>query len=677
VLYTFSPDMTIFLTVSFFSALLFFGWQTARWVLREHRIEHLIALGGIFGIGLYTFCVNIAGLFLPIAATVYFVLAVFLLVAFGLYLHRRFERGGVEKPWRTAVLLFALFVTFSVGFMFFRHPMDDTIFRAPTAATMVEGNFPPVQIWNPTSPFSYHYAPDLFAAATVKVTGVPLYVAYDLQRALLSGCLFLLTLVLVLAWFPRKFFAAAVSALSMLYAGSIDFFNVFNGVPTLYSKFVLGEKIPGAFKFVSDAIVGEYTAPVINSLALQHWGAMAFSLMVAVLYLYFYLWNAERNRAGAFLVGGFLLALLALVSEPYFAVFCTAIFAFPLVRYLFGRDLLRAKKLLTASFLLLLVTVPATFVQGGFVRTAVVEQFHLDLGASSSETPLFITNETGARLFHITTPEILRDSYGIRFVREVGLLLVVLVPALVFLLRRRFEEALFLSGVLALCLVPPLLIASDADHITTLLWRFFFPLNLIGGIVVGVFLAFKYEEARTLLVKAAVGCLAIALMAQGVWTHAVWLAFGNPPGGPLNPNAQFFAEEGSVEAASYNWIKRKTTIKDLFFIVKDDYKQCGFASAPNCLFIYNTGRMAPTYEWLSAGGGAKAETTAPEKAALFHQASRTCDASILETLGYTYLYVDGLWPAGLEQRCLESNRLELIFSEHDENAFVRIYRIIR
>ena len=115
--------MTLFLSAVFFCIVFFFGWEIARCILHEHRIERLLALGGISGIGLYIFFINIAGLFMPIQTVFYLVLFLFLASASFLFLRRRFQKREDQQPleweltptWRNILLCSALFLTISTG----------------------------------------------------------------------------------------------------------------------------------------------------------------------------------------------------------------------------------------------------------------------------------------------------------------------------------------------------------------------------------------------------------------------------------------------------------------------------------------------------------------------------------------------------------------------------------
>ena len=682
--------MTIILAIAFFSTLFFFGWQLSRSILNEHRIEHLIAFAGIFGIGLYVFFINIMGLFIPIQTVFYLVLLVFLLFASTCFLARRLQIFGDQRPlewsvsipWRKVLLFFALFLTLSVGLISFRHPMDRASTREPTAATIAEGNFPPVEIFNPTDPLRYHYAPDLFAAATYKVTTVPLYVAYALERAILSGALFLFGFLLVLLFFPGQFFVAFFSSISMMYAGSLVFFNIFSGISGLYQKFILGQNIQAPFKFVSDAIVGEYTTPVINSVVNMHWGAMALALTLAIVYLYFFLLQRENKShfIAAFLAGGFLLALLAIVSEPYFVVLCIIIFIFPFFSFFKG-DSVNVKKVFVTSFVILAIALPIAFFQGGLLRSAVIQQFHPSSDERAYDSILYTSSTTSisTHSFKVGTPWLLYDDkpvYDSRFLAEFILLLAVIVPALIFLFKQRLELALFLTGLVLLFFFIPLFVASDLPDLAVQLVKFFNPVPLFGGLAVGLFLATRYLRTHKPLLKGILLFLAFVLMAQGIWTHTVWSVFGNPPGLTWSsPNAKFFAQVDTPEAAAYAWIKKNTTIHDLFLIIKDTHADCGAYGAPNCLFIFNTGRMAPTYKIESDTNTTVAGVPAQDKFALFSEASKNCDAGILRELHYHYLYVDEEWREGMEAMCIKKNELDLVFQVREGEKFIRIYKI--
>jgi len=557
--------MVIILSIIYFSILFFFGWQVARRILNENRIEHLIAFALVFGLGLYVFFVNVVGYFMPIVSAFYLVLSVFFLLAFAMFSIRYFSLLGPQKPlkfaldnkWRIIVFFFTFFLIISMFYISFRHPMDTAIMRVPTAVTIMEGNFPPVQIFNPTELLRYHYAPELLAASTAKVTGMPIYTAFDFQRAFFGGGMFLLVFLMILSFFPKSFFVAFSGSLMMLYAGSLSFLNIFPGIQNLFNKYILGQDINAPFKFISDVIVNDYTTPTINSLLTQHWGAMAFSLMVAVFYIYFHLLNWENKKNIHYLlalaIGAFLLAFQALISEPYYAIMSAVILATPFVYFLIARNFSRGKEILITSLLILAISFPIAILQGGLLRIAFVHQFDITVESEniSDRAVMFTSGDENLKLFKFDSPFSLFDgtpTLNSNFLMTFGLILLVLIPSLILLFRKKqYEMTIVFLGLALASLLVPILINSDFRIQSIVLGRFFLPFNTFSGILIGVALALLYLRTKGRIFKNSLIFFAAILMLQGLFTHAVWFSLGYPPGGEMNPNTKFFTAQNSVE----------------------------------------------------------------------------------------------------------------------------------
>lgn len=676
--------MTFFLAILFGLTLCFFGWQFSRYTLRESRIEHLLALSGLLGISLYTFVINVLGHFLPIQLVFFAVILLFIVYSFFPLIFRRTNFFRQHKPlqwviqkkgWQWALLIGCIFITISVTLISYRHQMDGAVYRGPNAVAMAEGNFPPKEIWNPEKPLRYHHAPDLFASAVLKVTNTPLNFAYALGRGILAGCLFLLLVVFAMEFLSASVFVAFISAICATYGGSIAIFSLAKALPSFVD--IISGTYTGSYKFVSDAIVGEFTTPAINTVMGQHWGAMALVLITTVVYLYL---SALQEKAQKYywylLVIGCLVALQALVSEPYFASLIAALVGFPImVRVLYGSSDF-AKRALISSLIVISIALPIAFVQGGLFGTAVTQQFNLTQENGTENTILFTGNDSDKNLFKLSTPSALSESYDNRIFKEMALLFVLFVPALFFLFRSHARVALFLSLLFLAFFLPPIVFVSDYFLITQLLWRFFFPINLIGGLVIGYVFAQAYLNTPILWKKISLFSILLIFLGQGFWTHVVWLGVGYPPGSVWDQNAVFFAKPGSAEAASYAWVRANTTIQDRFLILKDTYRQCGIDAAPNCLFVYNTGRFAPIFKHQAVVEGNEGDEIPTKELALFDNVSTTCDADILARLNFDYIYVDKLWPKGMEKQCLKNNTLSLEFTSTDDNNNIRIYKIV-
>lgn len=671
------------LTSVFFLTIFLFGWQIARWVLVENRIERLLALSGVFGIGLYIFFLNVAGYFMPIQTAFYVVFFIFLFLVIGslfecrfhIASHQRHLEWGIDEKWRKILLAFALFLTVSVGIISIGHPMDMFTLREPTAMTIVEGNFPPKEIWSPENPLLYHYAPELFSAAVHKLTGLPIYLAYDFQIAVLSGSLFLLGFILINSFFPSVF-VAFWSAILMLYSGSLIFLEGLNGVPALIDTYILKRGVSVSFKFVTDAIGTDFGLPVINYVIQVHWGAMAFALMIAVIYMYFHLLKNEcgGSRWPALILTGLMLALLALVAESFFVILSSVIFGFPFLLFMSSRYRKTIKKVFLISFFILLISAPIAVFQGGVLKSAIYQQLHLPSAENENQIMLYTSNEPNLKLLKIGSPLFFDDKsvFGIDFLAKWLLLIGILSCASIFLFKQCYKLAVFLLPLTLLFFMTPLVFDSDFPFIKGNLGRFFYPVSLLGGLVAGLFLASLYTRADKKLIKRALVFLTVILMAQGLWTHFIWLSFGNPPG-QQNKDSAYFAQEGTLEANAYKWVKENTTIDDIFLIIRDEYSECGFSGAPNCLFILNTGRMAPIFRYHQAVRINGKE--ASYKIDQFEILSKNCDSGLLTDLGFTHIYVDEHWPDGIEAKCLKNNELDIIYEGGNEDHFPRVYSI--
>lgn len=657
--------------------LFFFGWQIARYLLKENRIEHLIGLSGIFGIGLYLFLINILGYFIPIKITFYLVLLLIFIIGIILFYFNKSKalEWGTDKKWRKILFGFTILLVISNGLIFFRMPLKGDILQAgsmPTAATMAEGNFPPTEIWEPGHPLVYHYAFELLTASIYKITGLPLYLAYNFLIAILIGILFLLGFILVKN-FCNDNFKAFVSSLIMLYGGSLVFLKGINGVSILYNKYILQQDIYAPFKFVLQSIESVFSIPVLENMLKTSWSVLAFPLMVVIVYLYLYSIKHEYSKKIA-LFNSILLALLALSAETYFAIFCFVLFIYPFAYGFIKKDWFTAKRFLIISFLIVLIALPIAFFQGGVLKTLLMPN------PNPSATEYYFTSQIN-KVFKINkTPWLLNTDYGeygvnwlaiydSKFLLELGLLLFLFIPAVVFILKRYFQPGLMLGMLSITFFLIPFFInfVHPGD-----MRRIFYPFNLFGGLIVGLFLMALYLLVKKRWLKKIIIFIVIVLIAQTVLFQLLFLSIGYPPG-TWNGSDKIFGRAKSFEGRVYNWVRENTTLDDYFLILKKEDDD--LEAAPNHRFVLNTGRMAPiyAYHWDNYQTGNLPSFLEPD---LFRKIRKECDAYGIKNLNYDYLYVNERWPSDLEEKCLANNNLELIFQAKEGDEFVRIYKII-
>jgi hypothetical protein len=663
--------ITIFIILKliiFWAILFFFGYQTGKWLFRDSQIEKLVALSGLIGLGLYVFLINAIGCFVPIKTTFYLVLLIFIVVGAVLFFVNRSKNlnWGIDKKWRKillAAVLLLIIVTFVVDN---RYPLggDQLLLGSmPTAATIAEGNFPPMAIWMPQYPLRYHYGSHLFSAAIYKTTGVSLYMSYDIQVAILVGILFLLGFVLAkkLVGKNKK---ALISSVLMLFVGSLVFLKGINGILVIYNKYFLHQQILAPFKFVFEMVDALFSGPAIKWMSNYPTNALSFVLIIGVIYLYFAIVTQSNKKIIIVVVP--LLATLALFSETFFAVLCALLIIYPVVFGLIKKDWVGAKKFLFVSLLIVIITAPVAFVQGGVLTHYLNRDGHdLKLHQIYGYTDVELLD----REFEINRePWILMTRlgnnnrlpvYDSRFLLQWGLSLILIVAAIVYFWKKQSEYIIFLELSFFTFFLIPFLVVFPLELCST--ERFFFPANLFGGLIIGLFLTEQKRFKKTIIFIVAM------LVAQGIIFQLIFLTIGYPPGKWNNSDEIF------IKSGSFQWVKENTNIEDYFLILSP---KTDFGLGPNLKFVINTGRMAPIYSYGRISDTTKDKLIDVPQSYIFKQLLEKCESKPLKDLKYKYLYVDKNWPEGFEEKCLANNHLQLKFETEKGVDFIRIYQVL-
>jgi len=493
------------------------------------------------------------------------------------------------------------------------------------------------------------------------------------QVAILVGVLFLLGFILIKR-FIKDNKKALIGSLLMLYAGSLVFLRGIKGIPILYEKYVLGHEIFAPFRFVFEMVEALFSEPVVERVIHFPTNALSFVLIIGIIYLY--LDSSAKNDKKIIVLIGFLLALLALFAETFFVVFCVLLIIYPFVFGLIKKDWLSAKRFLVSSLLILIIALPIAFVQGGVLTHYLGRDGH---GLILHQVYGYTDAELLGKGFEINkTPWILmtrlgKDDklpiYSLKFLLQWGLLLFLVIIATIYFWKKHSKHILFLTlSFFVFFLIPFFIIFPLALCSTE---RFFYPANLFGGLIVGLFLAdiyFRKKKPIKRRLKNIIIFVITILVLQAAIFQLIFLTIGYPPAKWNNAN-EFFMGKDSFETGAYQWVKENTEISDYFLILKpnDDY-----GLGPNLKFILNTGRIAPIYTYRSF----KDEPIDIPESYAFKQLKENCDKELIEYLNYKYLYVNENWLAGLEEKCLENNNLELKFEAEEGKRFTRIYKVI-
>ncbi|HPH52026.1 MAG TPA: DUF2298 domain-containing protein [Candidatus Portnoybacteria bacterium] len=659
--------------IIFWAILFFFGYQLAERILKQLSKETLIALSGLIGIGFYIFLINVLGYIIPINVAFYLVLLIFLLYGMCCFLRHRSNKRewGINKKWRKIILILAILsivVTFIVDN---RYPLggDQVLLTCiPTAATIAEGNFPPQAIWMPQYPLRYHYGAHLFTAAIYKVTGLPLYMSYDIQIAVLVCVLFLLGFILAKKIVNNNK-KALISSILMLGVGNLVFLKGINGIVVLYNKYILGHEIFAPFKFVFEMIESLFSRPVEMWMVNFPTNALSFVLLIGIIYLYFD--SIQNNNKKVLLITIPLLSVLALFSEIFFIVVCFLLIIYPIVFGIISKNWPCAKKFLVVALLILLISVPIALVQGGVLTHYLGRDGHnLKLHQTYGYTNIELINkgfEINVRPWILMT-RIGQDNrlpiYSLEFLLQWGLLLILIFCSVVYFWKKKNNFVIFLELAFGAFFVAPFFIVFPLELCST--ERFFYAANLFGGLLIGLWLSNIYVDGQNKILKRFIWLLIGVLMLQTIIFQLIFLTVGYPVG-KWNNIDKFFAKSNSFDVKIYQWVKENTTISDYFLIVQpDDYEM-----APNLKFTINTGRMAPIYTYHANND----PIDIPQSYA-FVELKKGCNTDLIKLLDYHYVLVNKNWPDGLEEKCLENNKLELKFEETEGDNFIRIYKVL-
>jgi len=672
--------LIIFKLIIFWSILFFFGYQVAKWLIKEKKKEVIFTFSGLIGAGLYVFFINAIGYFIPIKVTFYLVLLLFTIIAIALFFINKKDNleWGIDKKWRK-ILLFTFLALTTITFIVDNRYLlgGDQLLPPcmPSAATMAEGNFPPKAIWTPPYPLRYHYGPHLFAAAIYKTTGLPLYASYDIQVAISIAILFLLGFILIKK-LDKTNKEALISSFLMIFTGSLVFLKGIKGIPVLYDKYFLHQNIVAPFKFVFETFEGIFSAPAFQRAIEYPIHALGFILMMAIIYLYL---HSERIDKKIILLNILFLSTLALVSEALFVVFCFLLVAYPFIFGLIKKDWLKAKIFLVSSLLILIIALPIAFIQGGVFTHYLGLDGHnlniarlwgytntefLDRGFEINKAPWILMTRLGGKNSEL-------PIYNLEFLLQWGLLFCLVVMAIVYFWKNQSKYLLFLTSSFLIFFLIPLFVLFPLIYSAT--ERFFYPANLFGGLIVGLFLTdlfFKEKNIKKKFLRNSIIFVSIILITQALIFLFIFLTIGYPPGRWSNAS-ELFPVKDSFEGKIYQWVKKYTTINDYFLILESEKNNYGLEDkSPNLRFILNTGRIAPNYTYHTSEG----PVLVPEPYA-FKIIKEKCESKLIKELNYKYLYVTQDYPLGLEQKCLKNNKLELKFEAREGDKFVRIYKI--
>lgn len=642
---------TFFSLIIFFGVLFVLGWQLSRFILREKRIEVLLPLGAVLGIGFYIFFLNLFSYLINITISFYLVCLFFALISYFLYrLSRKREKPewGISKSWRIVLLVTLLSLAVFAGMNKVWGPQSGELGygHLTLVATVAEGNFPIMAVFAPEFPAQQHYGYHLFTAAITKITHLPVWFSFDLFRSIFAVLTFLLGFLLI-KYFCRSNFKAWLASLVMIFGGNL---NLIYGLQGLSS---------GNFRFLNDMIFGKALRGgfITHYIHYSDWVVLGFALTIAIIYLYFRAINDQKNWLKISFAAGIMFALLALSAELFFGGLAAVLISYPFIYAILRRDRKSGKFYLKSSLIILFLGLTIAVFQGGILTLTIQQNFFSS--ALPSTHYLSINPEYLIKGLFYADENVLIPFSSKTFFLAWGWMILFIIPVAIYVLKRYFQLGLFLFLLISASFFIPLILTAGesqgnfmrTNFLTALFW------NLIFGLFIArLFLFFQKKWQRLLMI-----ILISGVVFQGLSYAVLFSTFLDRKGEPIE-------KANSAELEVFNWIKKNTTVKDYFLTFPKELSGLYYDGK----FTIYTGRISPDYWYLVKKINLlkmENEGILDAERALYVKILEECDPTALDVLKYRYLYVNENWPRGLEEKCLAGNDLKLVFQSGDNKIY--------
>lgn len=572
----------LFLFIATFAS---FGYVASALFLNERRISVLMPFSIIVGLAGYMFFVNLVSYVIPIKITTWLILALFILFSVA-YVYKKgikYFAPTFDFSKKQLKILFGIALVISVvsGVVQLRAFDPDDRSHLIAASTSSEGNFPVMSPMDPDARLPYHYGPDLLAGATHKVTGVPLLQNYDIQTFFFGGATFLFAFILAFA-ISGSFFVSIIAALFFYFGGSPLFLNIGEAFSPLYHKYVLGENVVGAWKFIADMVIPQlnhfYTYGIRS-----HTTVMGTPTMLAVIYLCFQFIATKRDHIKNGIITGLFLGSIALSLDTNFVVVSfvlSLVLLWKMFLFIKGKDSELKQQYLGAMkylFILLFVGSVLAIFQGGLITNVFLEGGIINKGQNFAlnEHPLMIPT---LGLMEPGVEPTYAPVFSATFAREFGLMLILFPVALYYF--RRDKKILLISAIGIVAFLVPFTVVYVLTPGAMI--RLFSVSTPIFSFVIAFLICHFYEKYKD-NIKIKIGLIVVSLMIiySGVAFQLAcmvtpWSNFGNIHSPFIATPPQAIA----IDSRMYQWIKDNTVQSSRFFPYSP-------------MLIIETGRMSP------------------------------------------------------------------------------------
>ncbi|MDD4319305.1 MAG: hypothetical protein PHW10_03205 [Candidatus Peribacteraceae bacterium] len=651
----------IFLAILCFGILGWTGYVLGRRVL---KVRDVLALAGFVcsgGIALYIVFTNALAYILPFRSAAWAALGILGASTLALSLHRT-SLPALERPPRR-LLIFLLSVILLTGLAYMRDRGSDEWTQPHFAlpATMLEGNFPPVDVAAPWEKSGYHYAPSLLVAAFTAVTGLPLP-ASQAAIPLLSVA----SIVLFAAAFGRRLsgswgIGAFAGIMSLAASGFFWMSGLSRLLQDIRTVFFLHLPLDPPHVTVWRGVTHMIHHLPANAplMALGHRPvSLGFAFTFALLWILFSLATEPFTRRAApkLLLAILLGTALALTLETTLVLLLatlTVAFLLFFIMERMGKPMgdIPSGRLLLIAFLFSVPTLFIASVQGG----------PMSMIGTSIEPSAFRLHLDGL-LYVDKTMDIALPIMGWTFWRNYGPHVLLTVLSTVFFLRRRNGAAIVLLLLAAAHFVFPLIFVYAPYPLT--LNRLFYVTFTFASITGAVALARSVFASPSKSLRLAGALFVTCMLVAGTLNAAVRLAL---PTLRLERSTFFptLPVPTEAEAKLYAWARSGSTLHDVFYIQEGE--PSGEYVHDRLLFIIRTGRFA-------VGRDERLTTTATDREPDLISLSRSCDADAAQALGIRYLVLLGTSHDAWFRRECDPSRWKLSFGL--STALPRTYTLL-
>lgn len=661
--------LTLFLITLFLVVAVFWGMTVSWSLLRERSLFVLIPTAVILGLNGYNFFVNIISYFIPIKVTVWLVLLFFIISSLvSTYLNknnfRQLTLSDLNLRQYRVLIILALGISLLSGIVALKSLALDDLFvgHIPLAKTITEGNFPVVDPTAPDLPLSYHYAAELFTANFNLITGLPLWLGYDLQIFVFSGALFLMLFALVFS-VTKHYWSSVVGSMLFIYGAGLQWLYLFiDGGPILWKRYVLGDTVEGFWRFLTYIAFPKLNTSFIHTFH-NHSTAVGAPIFVLFLFLYFKVLTADSRRQfwSYSLLAGLTFGYLALSLETYFTITLIALLVLSglvilSLRWEYVKDFLvkfKFSQVIISTIVILSLAVILAFTQGG-IFASMTQDNDRDKIILVSGWQDFVTLDFAPDPAKTNDPNTFIYLLSPEFFVQFGLPLILIIPALYYFWRKREGYLLWLAVIGGGAFLVPFLFRYPARN-----WemsRFFILAMPIFSLLAGIFLVQFYYQLKINWHKRLVIFLIVLMGLSGVLSQLMFAVSSLDRFGSVKPLVMKPTIPQGLEVETFKWISLNTTLADRFFPYDEN-------------FIRHTGRFAPgPFLYFTFN-------RRTEEIKQYNELINNCSPEAVKFFKLNYFYITPTFPIKDWQECLVELRANLVYSEQVGEDFNYIYKL--